>query len=95
MESNKLALQMDDICSKSIRCMDKNRFLDSKKSVDFTQENILLKILTIIYIKLSYDNNKITKIKGGSSMCILVENMNHGLREQLTPLSALSDKKDY
>ena len=28
-------------------------------------------------------------------MCILVENRNHGLKEQLTPFSALSYKKDY
>ncbi|MBS4177815.1 alpha/beta hydrolase [Lederbergia citrea] len=31
----------------------------------------------------------------GSSTCILVENMDHGLKEQLTPLSASTYKKDY
>ena len=30
-----------------------------------------------------------------SSMCVFVENMNHGLKEQLTPFYALSNKKDY
>ena len=34
-------------------------------------------------------------MKGEGSMCILVENRNHGLKEQLTHLSALSYKKNY
>ncbi|MCM3710636.1 alpha/beta hydrolase [Sporosarcina luteola] len=31
----------------------------------------------------------------GPSTCIVVENMDHGLKEQLTPLSASTYKKDY
>ena len=31
----------------------------------------------------------------GRSTCIVVENMDHGLKEQLTPLSASTYKKDY
>lgn len=31
----------------------------------------------------------------GTSTCIVVDNMDHGLKEQLTPLSALTFKKDY